>query len=91
MFINELTPVLCRVYNYALSEENPPGSWSDAVISVIHKDNKDPTHCMSYRPISLLCVDLKILTSILANRIQKHINKLVKPDQTGFYQEPTGN
>ncbi|KAF7648191.1 hypothetical protein LDENG_00160580 [Lucifuga dentata] len=80
MFVNELTPVLCKVYNYALTEGNPPGSWSDAVVSVIHKDNKDPTQCTSYRPISLLCVDLKILTSIIANRIQKHINKLVKLD-----------
>ena len=33
---NELTPVLCRVYNYALTEEHSPGSWSDAVIGVIH-------------------------------------------------------
>lgn len=42
--INELT-VLCRVSNYALTEGHPPESWSDAVISVIHKENKDPTLC----------------------------------------------
>ncbi|KAM7369499.1 hypothetical protein PAMP_000739 [Pampus punctatissimus] len=88
--INELTPVLCRVYNYALTEGHPPGSWSDAVISVIHKDNKDPTLCTSYRPISLLGVDLKILTSIIANRIQKYIRKLIKPDQTGFINNRQG-
>lgn len=50
-FVNELTPVLCRVYNYALTEGNSPGSWSDAVISVIHEEYKDPT----YHPISLFC------------------------------------
>lgn len=60
------------------------------MISVIHKDNKDPTLCTSYRPISFLCVDLKILTSILANRIQKYIRKLIKPDQTGFINNSQG-
>lgn len=35
-------------------------------------------------PISLLCVDYKILTSILVTRVQKHIKTLIKPDQTGF-------
>lgn len=54
------------------------------MISVIHKENKDPTLCTSYCPISLLCVDLKILTYIIANRIQKYIRKLKKPGQTGF-------
>ena len=89
-YVNELTPVLCKVYNYALTEEDPPGSWSEAIISVIHKDNKDPTQCASYRPISLLCVDLKILTSIIAKRIQNYIHKLVKPDQTGFINNRQG-
>ena len=90
IFMEELTPLLCRVYNYALSEGDPPGSWADAIISVIHKENKDPTQCSSYRPISLLCVDLKILTSIVANRIQKCIRKLVKSDQTGFINNRQG-
>ena len=90
VFIEELTPLLCRVYNYALTEGDPPGSWAEAIISVIHKENKDPTQCASYRPISLLCVDLKILTSIVANRIQKYISKLVKPDQTGFINNRQG-
>ena len=89
-FVNEITPVLCRVYNYALTEGNPPGSWLDAIISVIPKDNKNPSLCMSYRPISLLCVDFKILTSIIANRIQRYIGKLIKPDQTGFINNRQG-
>lgn len=72
------------MYNYALEKRDPLKSSTEAVITVIHKAGKDPTQCSAYRPISLLCQDLKILTSILAERIQKHIRKLVKPDQTGF-------
>lgn len=83
-FAEEITPVLCRVFNYALSTGNSPGTWSEAIISVLHKEGKDPTLCEGYRPVSLLCNDLKILTSILAQRMQQHITKLIKPDQTGF-------
>lgn len=45
--IDDLTPILCKVYNYALKKGEPPGSWSEAIISVIHKENKDPTQCTS--------------------------------------------
>ncbi len=86
-FVNELAPNLCKVYNYLLQNEDPPHSWSDAIITVIHKSGKDPTQCTAYRPKSLLCQDMKIITSILANRIQKHIKKLIRPDQTGFINE----
>lgn len=64
IFVNELAPILCRVYNYALDERDPPKTWAEAIITVIHKEGKDPSQCTGYRPISLLCQDLKILTSI---------------------------
>lgn len=83
-FIKEISPLLQRVFNYALKEKDPPKSWSEAIITVIHKEGKDPTFCASYRPISLLCNDVKILSSIMARRIQKCITKVISPDQTGF-------
>lgn len=83
-FVNELAPILCRVYNYALDKRYPPKTWAEAIITVIHKEGKDPTQCTGYRPVSLICQDLKILTSILANRLQKYNCKLVNRDQTGF-------
>lgn len=82
-FIEEIAPLLKRVFNYALESGNIPTSWSEAVISVLHKEGKDTTLCESYRPVSLLCNDLKIVTNIMAKRIQTHI-KLINPDQTGF-------
>lgn len=83
-FVHELSPILCKVFNYILNSGDPPGSWSEAIITVLQKEGKDPIQCNSYHPISLLCVDYKILTSILATRIQNNIKKLIKPDQTGF-------
>uniref|UniRef100_A0A3Q2PLN4 Reverse transcriptase domain-containing protein n=1 Tax=Fundulus heteroclitus TaxID=8078 RepID=A0A3Q2PLN4_FUNHE len=55
-----------------------------ATIVVIHKEGKDPTDCQFYRPISLLNTDSRILTSILANGLNKFITQIIHPDQTGF-------
>lgn len=52
--------------------------------SVTLVEGKDPTSCSSYRPISLLNLDLKIFTRILANRLTTHIQGLVHLDQVGF-------
>lgn len=54
------------------------------VIVVIPKPGKDPSLCSSYRPISLLNVDAKLLARILANRLNTVITTLIHPDQAGF-------
>lgn len=41
---------------------DPPKTWSETIISVIHKEGKDPTVFEGCRVVSLLCIRLKILT-----------------------------
>lgn len=41
-------------FNNDLSESDPPRSWSEAIVTVIHKAGKDPIRCSSYRPIHVL-------------------------------------
>ena len=56
-------------------------SQKQAVIKLIAKDGKDPFLSKNYRPISLLNVDYKILTKILAKRIKEVLNEIILGDQ----------
>jgi hypothetical protein len=44
----------------------------------------DPLVLDNYRPISLLNVDLKLLSYVLAQRLKKVLEKIVNNDQTGY-------
>uniref|UniRef100_A0A8C5MJX8 Reverse transcriptase domain-containing protein n=1 Tax=Leptobrachium leishanense TaxID=445787 RepID=A0A8C5MJX8_9ANUR len=55
-----------------------------AHIALIPKPDRDHTLVSNYRPISLLNVDIKIMTKMLATRLNAFIPGLVHPDQTGF-------
>ena len=39
---------------------------------------------MSFKLVSLMNIDTRILNKILANRIQQHSKKLIYNDQVGF-------
>lgn len=65
-------------------KEKLPQTTSQALIFVLLKKNKDPLKCESYRPVSLLGCDYKILTKILAAMIEPVLTKKLHPDQTGF-------
>jgi len=54
-----------------------------ACISLL-KPNEDPTFPSSYRPISLLNVDITIITKALAHRFKKVNPFIIHPDQSGF-------
>ena len=55
-----------------------------AVISLILKTDKNPLECGSFRPISLLNTDAKVLAKVLARRLEEVLPSVISPDQTGF-------
>lgn len=83
-FKDLLSPLLLKAYRDALEPRIMAPSCNEATIVVIHKEGKDPTECQSYRPISLLNGDLRILTAVLARRVNQIITQIIHPDQKGF-------
>ena len=68
-FREELTPILLKLFQKIADKDKLPNSFYVATITLIPKPDKDVT----YRPISLMNIDVKILNKILAIRIQQHI------------------
>ncbi len=80
----QLVPVLYKAFNWALTHGIWADTWSNSIITIIHKEGKDPSQCEGYRPITLLNVDQKLLSSILADRLAKIMPDIIDIDQTGF-------
>ena len=83
-FSGVLLPELLHTLEDAFELGALPRSMYEAVVVVILKPGKDPEKNDSYRPISLLNTDLKILTKVIAMRLSAVIPVLVHPDQSGF-------
>ena len=54
------------------------------LITLIPKKGKNIKNILNRRPISLLNVDCKILTKILATRTKGVLHTIIHPDQKGF-------
>ena len=61
-------------------------SQKQAVIKLIEKKDKDKRLIQNWRPISLLNIDLKILSKALANRIKKYLPFLISSNQTAYVE-----
>lgn len=83
-FPDILIEPLLEMFNDSLAKNTLPRSLREANISLILKKGKNPDDCASYRPISLLNVDQKILSKVLALRLEKLLPTLINEDQTGF-------
>ena len=83
-FREKLMPILLKLSQKIAEERILPNSFQEATITLIPKPDKDNTQKRKLQVISLMNTDTKILNTILANRIQQHIKKLIHHDQFGF-------
>ncbi|KAJ0032063.1 hypothetical protein NQD34_002144 [Periophthalmus magnuspinnatus] len=83
-FWNLLSPLFNRTVTEIKNTSQIPLHMNTAAITILLKPDKDPTQPTSYRPLSLLNTDLKIITKALALRLEKVTPLLIHLDQTGF-------
>jgi hypothetical protein len=83
-FKEDLIPVLHKLFHKIEAEGTLPNSFYKATITLIPKPQKNPTKIESFRTISLMNIDAKILNKVLTNRIQEHIKTIIHSDQVVF-------
>ena len=76
-FYNIIENVLIQSVNHSHKVGELSTSQKQAVITLIEKNDKDKRCIKNWRPISLLDVDTKIISKVLATRLKKVIYKLV--------------
>ena len=83
-FSDKLAPLLLKMFNDSLDRGALPQTLTEASIILLPKQGKDHAECSSYRPISLLNADYKILAKALARRFEPAMPNIISKDQNGF-------
>ena len=83
-FREEFAPVMVDLYTAMMAVERTPEGFVEGVITTLYK-NRGPRHCPgSYRPITLLNTDYRVLAKALANRLGPALGKVVTLEQSAF-------
>ena len=85
-FWSSLGQDLVAVLNYSYEQGELSDSQKQGIIRLLYKKD-DPLLLKNGRPISLLNMDYKICTKVLANRLKKVLSVILSEDQTcGIYE-----
>ena len=83
LFWNDVKEFYINSINYSFQTGSLTDLQKQSIITLLPKQNKDITSLENWRPISLLNVDYKIATKVIANRVKGVISSMVHNSQTG--------
>lgn len=83
-FFHLLGMPLFNALKYSLERGELSPSQKQSVIKLIGKKDKDKRYIKNWRPISLMNVDAKILSKLLACRIKSVLHDIISPEQVAF-------
>ena len=89
IFWNEIKDMLSESYQYSIDTGSLSISQKQGIITLLPKSDKDLSYLKNWRPITLLTVDYKILSSVLAMRLKSNLSDIIHEDQTGFIKKPS--
>ena len=84
VFWRQLKYLILRVANFCFEQGKLSISMRQSVINCIPKGDKPRQFLKNWRPISLLCVLYKLISTVIANRLKKVLDTLISKTQTGF-------
>ena len=76
-----------RCANECFEKGDMSSSQKQAVITLIEKKGKDRSFLENWRPISLVNVDAKIISKVLATRIKNVLPDIIHHNQSGFVKD----
>jgi len=76
-----------RCVNECFEKGEMSSSQKQAVITLIEKKGKDRSFLENWRPISLVNVDAKIMSKVLATRIKNVLPNIIHHNQSGFVED----
>jgi hypothetical protein len=85
-FWDKLKYFLIKTYYKSYKENMSTYSQRSIVMALLFKKG-DPLLLDNFRSISLLNVDLKILSYVLSQRLKKILSKIINEDQTGYIKD----
>ena len=83
-FWDEIKDLLYASYCYAYDTRHMSITQRRGIICLLPKQARNPLYVSSWRPITLLNVDFKIVTKLFSKRLEKFLPDLIHEDQRGF-------
>jgi exonuclease III len=84
MFFSDLSWFLLRSLNESYDTGSLSVTQNRGVITLLPKGDKPRQYLKNWRPISLLNVSYKLVSTCIANRLKNVLSYLISPDQSGF-------
>ena len=83
-FWNSVGELLVQSFNESFIKGEMSPSQRQAVITLIEKKDQDRYDLKNWRPISLLNVDAKIASKVIAKRLKRVLPNLIHENQSGY-------
>ena len=75
---------MTEVFNHSFELGQMSNSQKQAITTLIDKKGRDRMFLENWSPISLINVDSKIATKVIANRIKNVLPSVIHANQSGF-------